>query len=235
MKKFVLMFLLALPLCVAATPQGADNTTQGTASAVELVQYDQNWMDSEATLALKNNTDKAIIGVRYIIKYLDMSGRELDYKEFSSNIEIAPGMTRKVNIPAYEHDRHYSYYKSQDLYGESRKFKIEFQLVGYDKEPDPDSVASEDSKGIFSGFGNGGEASAERSSSPLDTTTIVLLIFCATGLFVLVALVAKGRGRSAAAWVLASLFITPVLALLVLMFIGKKYDPQADARDNHSR
>lgn len=234
MKKLVLMFLLALPLWVSAAPQEAGSAPQGTADAVELVQYEQSWLDPEATLALKNNTSETITSVTYRIKYLNMNGQALDYEEYTSNVEIIPGMTRKVNIPAYEHHRYYSYYKSEASYS-GQKFKIEFQLVSYDKEPDPDSVAAEGSKGIFSGLGNSKKASGGHASFALDTTSIVLLIFCTTGLFVLVAIVAKGRNRSAAAWVLASLFITPLLALIILLFIGKRYDPQADARNNPPR
>lgn len=90
--------MLAVSLSLSAT-------SKDTLNAVTMVSYEQRWLDLEGTLALKNNTNEDIHNVTYRITYLDMKGNALDYEVFSSNIEIAPGMTRKVNIPAYEHDR----------------------------------------------------------------------------------------------------------------------------------
>ena len=63
--------------------------------------------------------------------YLDMKGNPLDYEDYSSEVEIAPGMTKKVNITAYESTREYSYYLSEDVPDYAHKFKIKFELTGY--------------------------------------------------------------------------------------------------------
>ena len=60
-----------------------------------------------------------------------MSGNELDYEEFIRRVSIAPGMTKKLDIPAYEHGRNYHYYKSENMPGGSPSFKIKFQLKDY--------------------------------------------------------------------------------------------------------
>ena len=70
-----------------------------------MVSYEQGWLDSEGTLALKNNSSEEVKNVVFLITYLDMSGNELDHEEFSRRVSIASGMTKKVDIPAYEHDR----------------------------------------------------------------------------------------------------------------------------------
>lgn len=70
-----------------------------------MVSYEQVWLDSEGTLALKNNSSEEVKNVVFLITYLDMSGNELDYEEFSRRLSIASGMTKKVDISAYEHDR----------------------------------------------------------------------------------------------------------------------------------
>ena len=64
---------------------------------------------------------------------LDISGEPnpLDYEDYSSEVEIAPGMTKKVNITAYESTREYSYYLSEDVPDYAHKFKIKFELTGY--------------------------------------------------------------------------------------------------------
>lgn len=63
-----------------------------------------------------------------------MSGNELDYEEFTRRVSIAPGMTKKLDIPAYEHGRNYHYYKSENMPGGSPSFKIKFQLKDYNVE-----------------------------------------------------------------------------------------------------
>ena len=72
---------------------------------ITMVSYEQSWLDSKATLALKNNSSEEVNNVLFLIIYLDMSDNELDYEEFTKRVSIAPGMTKKLDIPAYEHDR----------------------------------------------------------------------------------------------------------------------------------
>lgn len=48
-----------------------------------MVSYEQGWLDSSGTLALRNNSNEEIKNVVFLITYLDMSGNELDYEEFS--------------------------------------------------------------------------------------------------------------------------------------------------------
>ena len=69
-------------------------------SDISFVSYEQGWLDSKGTLALKNNTTEEIRNVKFLITYLDMSGNELDYEEYERRVTIAPGMTKKLDIPA---------------------------------------------------------------------------------------------------------------------------------------
>ena len=66
-----------------------------------------------------------------------MSGNPIDYEDFTKEISIAPGMTRKLDIPAYEHSRYYHYFKSENMPGGSPAFKIKFQLKDYNVKNDP--------------------------------------------------------------------------------------------------
>ena len=99
-------------------------------SDITMVSYEQSWLDSKGTLALKNNTSEEINNLVFVITYLDMSGNELDYEEFNKRINIDPGMTKKLDIPAYEHSRNYHYYKTKDDFGHPA-FKIKFKLKDY--------------------------------------------------------------------------------------------------------
>lgn len=99
--------------------------------AVTMVRYEQNWNDTEGTLSLRNHTKQTIRNIRFRLCYFDMSGTLLDYKDYyKTDIDIAPSMTRRVDIPGFEARRNYSYYKSTSLY-EDRRFKITFKLLEY--------------------------------------------------------------------------------------------------------
>lgn len=180
---------------------------------ISMVSYEQSWLDSEGTLALKNNTNENIHNIKFLIVYQDMSGKQLHYEEFSKKVSIAPGMTRKINIKAYEHERNYHYYKSENLPGGSPAFKIEFKLLDYNtsspeiREYPLDSDT--DTDGIF------------YSMFPYLLIVFVLLtIGIYIGSYVLVAVMAKKRKREAAVWILLSFFATPILIIIILLCIG---------------
>lgn len=106
--------------------------TQDLNKDITMVSYEQGWLDDEGTLALRNNTTGVVQNVSFVITYLDMAGNEMDYKTFNKHVEIAPGKTKKLNIPGYESDRHYYYYKSEGGYTGHPAFKIKFELTDCD-------------------------------------------------------------------------------------------------------
>jgi len=182
-----------------------------------MVSYEQSWLDDNGTLALKNNTNEPVFNVVYTITYLDMSNNELDYETFSSDVNIDPGRTRKVDIPAYEHERHYHYYKTKENLGYPT-FKIKFTLKDY-------NVAKEDKYEESEGYYN------YNSNVDVDddNTTfsflfyIILLLFAigaSIGFYVLVAVMAQKRNRNVAVWVLLSIIATPLLMIIILLIIG---------------
>lgn len=211
MKKLILILMLITSLNVSAT-------SKDTLNAITMVSYEQSWLDHEGTLALKNNTNEYIHNFTYRIIYLDMNGKELDYNDLISYCEIAPGMTKKINIDAYENSRRYSYYLSEACYNNPHKFKIKFELTGYN------TLSIENTKDILN------------PSLPFYTYIVPLVfvfLFVGTyiGLYVLVAFMAKRRKRNAALWVLVSIFATPLLAIIILLCIGEAYS-QAFIKDD---
>lgn len=184
---------------------------------ISMVSYEQSWLDSEGTLALKNNTKENIHNIKFLIVYQDMSGKQLHYEEFSKKVSIAPGMTRKINIKAYEHERYYHYYKSENSPGGSPAFKIEFKLLDYNTDSpeireyplDSETEADTETDEIF------------YSMFPYLLIVFVLLtIGIYIGSYVLVAVMAKKRKREAAVWILLSFFATPILIIIILLCIG---------------
>ena len=185
---------------------------------ITMVSYEQGWLDYSGTLALKNNSSEVVKNVVFLITYLDMSGNELDYEEFSKRVSIAPGMTKKLDIPAYEHSRDYHYYKSENKPGGSPSFKIKFQLKDYNIEEE--SAEAIDDIPFY-------RDKYERSSGNEGLYLIIILvgflffISITVGLYVLVAVMAQKRNRSVVAWVLLSLLATPLLMIIILWAIGK--------------
>ena len=205
-----LIGIMYASLCLAQTEKAAN--------AVTLVSFEQGWLDYNATVALKNNTQEEIHDVTFRITYLDMKGTPMDYMDFTREVDIAPGLTKKVNITAYEHGRHYNYYKSEGTYDGTR-FKVTFELKGYNQKP----VASVVQKGI------------EEPDSPRSTWASILdnglgflplallmafLMGLWVGLYVLVAVMARNRHRSEVGWILVAIFASPLLACIILLFIG---------------
>lgn len=215
--KFIICALIS---CFALTVLATDKDNNN--NAITMVSYEQGWLDNEGTIALKNNTTTDIHNAKFIITYLDMSGKPLDYEEFTVKIDIAPGMTRKVNIPAYEHNRQYSYYKSEAVPSNPHKFKIEYELKDYNIQ-NLDETLSNDEDLIYD---NNFVPTDHHSQN--NVGLYVLLIIVASvfilgigiGLYVLVAVMAKKRNRNVVLWILLSLFGTPLIMAIILLVIG---------------
>lgn len=191
---------------------------------ITMVSYEQSWMDREGTLALKNNTDKEIHNVSFRITYLDMAGNPLDYEDFEEEVDIAPGMTKKLDISAYERDRHYNYHESEAFPGDSHPFKIKFELKDYNSIIDDDS--DEDSDEEISEVIRSVKYANEGLISSFFKASIAIFIFglfifgVCVGLYVLVAVMAQNRHRSAVLWIILSILSTPVLAIILLLVLG---------------
>lgn len=189
---------------------------------VSMVSYEQGWSDSEGTIALKNNTTTDIHNVKFIITYLNMSGEQLDYDEYFVNVDIAPGKTKKVDIPAYEHDRYYSYYKSEAISGNSHKFKIRYELKEYNVQNPNEPVITTNVLGEYDEDLDVVKYQQDNEWMYILFAIIIGLIALgiSVGLYVLVAVMAKKRNRNVVLWVLLSLIGTPLLMIIILACIG---------------
>lgn len=215
MKRFCLIvFTLLFSLMSFAISKDSVN-------AVTMVSYEQSWLDSKAALSLKNNTDKDVHNVAYRITYLNMSGKPLDYEDFVSEVNIAPGMTKKVDVKAYEHERNYSYYESEAAYTAPHKFKVKFELTGFNM---PKDTVAANLPGILNGIHSGDESQGDVFLLLLMLGGALIGLSIYIGIYVLVAVMARNRNRSAAAWVIVSFFTTPILSVVLLLCIGKSHD-----------
>lgn len=107
----------------------------GETNDVTLVSYTHEWLEKNAKLSLKNNTNKTITKISARITYYDMSGNMLDYRDITKEIKIEPQMSRSLQIPGFGTDEHYAYYKSDTFYSQQRKYKVLFELKSYAVAP----------------------------------------------------------------------------------------------------
>lgn len=242
---------------------------------VVMVSYEQGWLDHEGTIALKNNTSGDVNKVTFMITYLDMNGTQLDYSEYTIRTNIKPGMSKKANIPAYEHNRHYSYYKSEGTPGSRKPFKIRYTLISHDgargavqpatKTPATDNkeaarvvrqgsnvkhsgltekqirdiIREEVAKAlegqqkyttndIYEDNANTTAETAVDEEEPADDSwipiiSLITMLFAFAfiiGLYYLVGKMAIDRGRSSAGWIALSLFLSPIIVIILLALFG---------------
>lgn len=214
MKKYLFYLMLLVALSVHAT-------SKDTVNALRMASYEQTWSDNQGTLALKNNTKHTIYNVRYRLTYFDMKGNPMDYKDFYTEIEIAPDMTKKVNVEGYECDRNYSYYLSEACPSHPKKFKISYETLAYNQAEEScvqlntDALLTKESP------------ISEMDDGPTYLNSVVMVIIMLfvlagyVGFYVLVAIMAQRRNRSVALWLLLSFIATPILVILILLVIGK--------------
>lgn len=196
-------------------------TSKDTVNALRMASYEQTWSDNQGTLALKNNTKHTIYNVRYRLTYFDMKGNPMDYKDFYTEIEIAPGMTKKVNVEGYECDRNYSYYLSEACPSHPKKFKISYETLAYNQAEE--SCVQLNTDALLTKESPISEMDDEPTYLNSVVMVIIMLFVLAgyVGFYVLVAIMAQRRNRSTALWLLLSFIATPILVILILLVIGK--------------
>ena len=116
----------------ASTPAKASSTPTANAQAITLEKYVHDGDQYEASLSLKNNTNKTITSFSGRLVYLDMNGNMLDYVDINESMSIEPDYIKAMKIKGYGWQDGYAYYKSAASYFHpTRKYKVRFELKSY--------------------------------------------------------------------------------------------------------
>jgi HAMP domain-containing protein len=114
----------------SSTPSSQQSSASFDPNAVTLASYTHDWVDSNASVSLKNNTDRRISQVTGRMIYYDMSGNMLDYRDFTKAVDIDPGMVKSITLAGYGYKDNYAYYKDR-IHSSDRKYKVSFELKSY--------------------------------------------------------------------------------------------------------
>lgn len=93
--------------------------------------FDKNRSSSKESFFIINNTDRTLTAVNLYIEYLTPDGRQLHKRFLKLSCSIPPGETRKADIPSWDTQRSFHYYKSTGKNKGGNLFMVNFDPVAF--------------------------------------------------------------------------------------------------------
>lgn len=94
--------------------------------------FDKNQSSAKESFFIINNTDRTLTGITLYIDYNTPDGRQLHKQFLKLSCSIPAGQTRKVDIPSWDTQRSFYYYKSQaNKKHPGNSFDVRFDPIAY--------------------------------------------------------------------------------------------------------
>lgn len=97
--------------------------------------YEKVLRATKESFFVTNLGDRDFSCLTFVIDYKDMDGRMLDSRRETVKIEIPAGETRKIDIPSWDKQKVFYYYRSpQPKTAQATAYKVKIRLVAATKE-----------------------------------------------------------------------------------------------------
>lgn len=93
--------------------------------------FDKKKNSSKESFFITNNTDRTLTSVTLYIEYKTLDGRQLHKKYSKLNCHIPAGETRKADLPSWDTQHSFYYYKSEGSPKGGNPFEVVFDPVAY--------------------------------------------------------------------------------------------------------
>ena len=132
--KHFLLFLIALTMAVAASAQNyrrptpnkparhavaaqtveiqCDTVANPPADSVVVTGFDKQLRSKRETMFVSNHTARTITSITLRIDYFDMAGHQLHSATHSTSVDLPPGQTRQIEVPAFDRTDRFYYHLS---------------------------------------------------------------------------------------------------------------------------
>lgn len=102
----------------------------GDTAALVFSGYDKLLRSTKESFFVSNRTDSPVSRLIFNIEYLDMNRRTLDSRTDSVEIKLPPGGTRRVDIPSWDRQKTFYYYRSpQPKTAQATPYRVRISLV----------------------------------------------------------------------------------------------------------
>ena len=103
-----------------------------SSKAITLYRFKQKFNSTEATLTLRNNTNRTITHITGEIYYYSLSGRVLAHKTIDKDVNLTPGMAIGVPWTGCRLKDGFIYYKNAPANADHNKlYKVQLKLSDY--------------------------------------------------------------------------------------------------------
>lgn len=107
-----------------------DSACQAIVNLVSFSGYDKSLSANKETFLVKNDSPAELSGLRLTIGYFDLSGRQLHQREVVIERDVPSGSTRMVDIPSFDTQKSYYYYKSKVPRKSATPYKVTIRVDG---------------------------------------------------------------------------------------------------------